>query len=79
MSLDLESLLVEELEDFFLGEANADLFLLIREADPSAYLCLLLLNALLPAIAAERLRQDYLLIKFVVLCLGQSSCHTTQR
>jgi hypothetical protein len=53
MPLDFEPLFIEELEDFFLGEANADLFLLIREANPSANLCLLLLNALLPAIAAE--------------------------
>jgi len=55
MSLDFESLFIEELEDFFLGEADTDLFLLIREADPSAYLCLLVLNALLPAIANKRL------------------------
>ena len=78
MSLDFESLFIEELEDFFLRETNADLFLLIREADPSAYLCLLLLNALLPAIAAEGFGQDALLLTFVVLSQVQSCCHTAQ-
>lgn len=78
MSLDFEPLLIQELENFFLGEANADLFLLIWEADPSAYLSLLLLNALLPAKANKRLGQDNLLIAFVVLSQGQSSCIATQ-